>query len=433
MWQVGRVILSGSGAVAAAGPAGVALVREDLAATALEVVAGRADPARFAQDTQARGGDLFLLDLTRPLPVLTLLGGARALAWPFGADHPDAWDAPMLGATIDPAQWVAVDARLSDGEAGGGMALPLVDGAAPAGSVRIGVPGALRPPPPPSPRDEGGPPAEATTATATAPMEPPAEQTAPSAGAASPEPAPSPETEPPPSPSPEPEPETAPGPLPPEPPAPEPLPPEPPAQAAPSTWASVVGPQWAPPSPVSPPAPDPSLNREAFELTITPALLEQLRRGTGAPQGEEEKKDLPPELERTIAPGSRARGGESPLPPPTPEAVLVYAGLAPVDLDRDVVVGRDPSPRALTGRPPASTLRVPSPRAEISRDHCAVMASGPGQWSVMDLGSANGTLLRGSDGSGRSLPPLAAVPLSAGDLIDLGEGITLEFRIRDRR
>lgn len=387
MWQVGRVILSGSGAVAAAGPAGVALVREDLAATALEVVAGRADPARFAQDTQARGGDLFLLDLTRPLPVLTLLGGARALAWPFGADHPDAWDAPMLGATIDPAQWVAVDARLSDGEAGGGMALPLVDGAAPAGSVRIGVPGALRPPPPPSPRDEGGPPAEATTATATAPMEP----------------------------------------------APEPPAPEPPAQAAPSTWTSVVGPQWAPPSPVSSPAPDPSLNREAFELTITPALLEQLRRGTGAPQGEEEKKDLPPELERTIAPRGRARGGESPLPPPTPEAVLVYAGLAPVDLDRDVVVGRDPSPRALTGRPPASTLRVPSPRAEISRDHCAVMASGPGQWSVMDLGSANGTLLRGSDGSGRSLPPLAAVPLSAGDLIDLGEGITLEFRIRDRR
>ena len=102
---------------------------------------------------------------------------------------------------------------------------------------------------------------------------------------------------------------------------------------------------------------------------------------------------------------------------------LVYAGAAPVELTHDVILGRDPNARVLTGRPSATVMRVPSPANEISRSHAAVIPSGFGSWMLMDLGSANGTLLRSSNGNVQEVPPRVTVPLSDGDVIDLGENV----------
>ena len=116
--------------------------------------------------------------------------------------------------------------------------------------------------------------------------------------------------------------------------------------------------------------------------------------------------------------------------PAAPVAFLIHGGTVPVEVSRDVVIGRDPDARALTGRPVATVLRVPSPETEISRSHCAVMMTTPGSWALMDLGSANGTVLRHADGSFQDVTPMVTIALNDGDLIDVGEGTTIEFRVR---
>ncbi|MFC2620848.1 MAG: FHA domain-containing protein, partial [Pauljensenia sp.] len=116
--------------------------------------------------------------------------------------------------------------------------------------------------------------------------------------------------------------------------------------------------------------------------------------------------------------------------PAAPVAFLIHGGTVPVEVSRDVVIGRDPDASALTGRPPATVLRVPSPATEISRSHCAVMMTAPGSWALMDLGSANGTVLRHADGSFQDVTPMVTLALNDGDLIDVGEGTTIEFRVR---
>ena len=73
---------------------------------------------------------------------------------------------------------------------------------------------------------------------------------------------------------------------------------------------------------------------------------------------------------------------------------------------------------------------VPSPGAPW-RPSCASPApTAPGAWSLMDLGSANGTILRHADGSFQDVTPMVTIALNDGDLIDVGEGTTIEFRVR---
>lgn len=245
--------------------------------------------------------------------------------------------------------------------------------------------------------------------------------------------------------------------------------PTPTGTGIPSTWAAVLDARTAPPSSLgaledtlttwdttrlgaspsrvlpsqeaSPHAsetgePDPpAFNPEAFERTMTPALLEELRRQAARAQG----STLPPTSGTEHPAPSALQSGrgtveaEQATPDPPPTAFLVYAGAAPVELTRDVVIGRDPDTRALTGRPPAATLRVPSPAGEISRSHCVVLSTTPTSWSVMDLGSANGTVLRTPHTDPRPLPAQVATTLGDGDLVDLGEGIVVEFRVRPQR
>ena len=445
MWQVGRVEHRGSGGVVVVGPVGTALVDPDLVAIAVDVVSGHATaqelldwatrvpavPAARAVAAE-RDASAFLLDVSGPLPRVSLMGGAQADAWPFGAQVAVPWVSPMEQVPVDPTEWIAVEARLSDRVGAEHAWLPLADGAAPAGVVRIGVPGVVTisargplcdevpaPPIPPgssdqgdtitsgidqgSGRDEGG-----------APLSEPGPDATTVDLSAGPE-------------------DDTPGP------APE------PAHAAESTPEPVTRRDWAEimrstvaslSAPATPPAssevPEPprptasDLNPEAFEKTITPALLEQLRREATHGAWRDSDSDADHDAAEQGADTSVTRTDLA----ASPRAFLVYAGAAPVEVDHDVVIGRDPSPHAVDGRPAATTLRVPSLAAQISRSHCMVMQSAPGHWAVTDLGSANGTLLRHSDGRLEGLSAHVAADLDDGDILDVGEGVSLEFRIR---
>ena len=167
-----------------------------------------------------------------------------------------------------------------------------------------------------------------------------------------------------------------------------------------------------PPANMGPAAYDsPEDNPELYEATLTPEALARMRQEQSA-TGDTIMRRVPDAV------------------PTTPSAFLIYAGSAPVEVVRDVIIGRDPNTRVLTGRPMAAPLRVPSPGSEISRSHCAVMATAPGVWSLMDLASVNGSILVHPDGSSEDAPAMVGVPLADGDLIDLGEGVTVEFRVR---
>ena len=201
-----------------------------------------------------------------------------------------------------------------------------------------------------------------------------------------PEPAPEPEVEPAPAPEAEPEPEVEPAP------APAPVP-------------------EVEPAPEPEPAPEMAPEPPAAPEAMSAAGLADLGAET--------------DTEATILRLAPVNAG-----PAAPVAFLIHGGTVPVEVSRDVVIGRDPDARALTGRPVATVLRVPSPATEISRSHCAVMMTTPGSWALMDLGSANGTVLRHADGSFQDVTPMVTIALNDGDLIDVGEGTTIEFRVR---
>lgn len=112
--------------------------------------------------------------------------------------------------------------------------------------------------------------------------------------------------------------------------------------------------------------------------------------------------------------------------PPAGARLEISTGTVVV-LDRDVVIGRRPEvDRVQGGRVPA-VVTVPSPRQDVSRTHLRV------GWSertvlVTDLHSMNGTVLTGAGGISAALTGGVPHPLADGDVLDIGDGITVTLR-----
>ncbi len=103
-------------------------------------------------------------------------------------------------------------------------------------------------------------------------------------------------------------------------------------------------------------------------------------------------------------------------------AVLRVSDGSEAVVDRPVLVGRAPTER---GAGPVRLLTVPSPEHDISRTHLQVSVEG---WrvTVTDLHSTNGTVLVDPDGGQRrSLPPGQPVPVVAGHVLELAEGVSV--------
>lgn len=109
-------------------------------------------------------------------------------------------------------------------------------------------------------------------------------------------------------------------------------------------------------------------------------------------------------------------------------AYLLRGGLKPVAINGAVVIGREPHPQAIRGISEAQVYAVPSPTAEVSRSHCAVFYS-PNGWAILDLGSRNGTFIQRASGVQEHLVNGMSAPIASGDLIGLGDGVNVEFRI----
>ena len=463
MLQIGRFLCRGQGAMLVTGPLGAALVPLEFADSAADVVWGRADTQAWLSHVQAEQGDVLLLDCAGEQPYLTVLGNIQLRMRAAGQITEQVWTDPIWAWPFNPGEWQTFEASINEGdeitwmvpaadrveaaEIRIGRALDEVEALA---SLPVDTMGFLINPDIPDherrarrdAREElpepttthtssvdlaaveaqflaataNGPVSLTPTARTAAPeqveatdavedvaedeveqtsselyvvadaVEPPVNTAASTERLAAysestsfepePEPAPEPEVEVAPEAAPAPEPE----------PEPEPAP-------APET-----APEKAPEPPAAPEA-------------MSAAGLADLGAET--------------DTEATILRLAPVNAG-----PAAPVAFLIHGGTVPVEVSRDVVIGRDPDARALTGRPVATVLRVPSPATEISRSHCAVMMTTPGSWALMDLGSANGTVLRHADGSFQDVTPMVTIALNDGDLIDVGEGTTIEFRVR---
>ena len=105
--------------------------------------------------------------------------------------------------------------------------------------------------------------------------------------------------------------------------------------------------------------------------------------------------------------------------------VVVSTGQT-VELDRPVVVGRRPrSPRTQSAELPR-LVTVPSPQQDISRSHLEITLEG---WHVLvsDMATTNGTTLLRTGQPPRRLHPSEPVLVVDGDVVDLGDGVTLVF------
>ena len=104
--------------------------------------------------------------------------------------------------------------------------------------------------------------------------------------------------------------------------------------------------------------------------------------------------------------------------------VLRVSSGATAVLDADIIIGRLPQGTSSTAAQSPRLLAVPSPGKAISKTHCAVRVEG---WDmrVEDLGSTNGTFLLRAGEEPRRVPEHQQLLLRAGDIIDIGDGITL--------
>ena len=437
MLQIGRFLCRGQGAMLVTGPLGAALVPLDFADSAADVVWGRADTQAWLSHVQAEKGDALLLDCAGEQPYLTVLGNIQLRMRAAGQITEQVWTDPIWAWPFNPGEWQTFEATIIDGDEVTWM-VPAADRVE-AGEIRIGraldevealasmpvdTMGFLINPDVPdrerrARREAREELPEPTVHTASVDLAAVEAQflAATSNGPVSLAPA-----------SRHPDTDEAPE-------APEvsdeQVEEEVPAKDAeqPSGELYVVADAEEPPVDTA----ESAERAGGFGESGTPASSES------APEAAPEAPAIPEAMsaegladlgaetdtEATILRLAPANSG-----PAAPVAFLIHGGTVPVEVSRDVVIGRDPDARALTGRPVATVLRVPSPETEISRSHCAVMMTTPGSWALMDLGSANGTVLRHADGSFQDVTPMVTIALNDGDLIDVGEGTTIEFRVR---
>ena len=106
--------------------------------------------------------------------------------------------------------------------------------------------------------------------------------------------------------------------------------------------------------------------------------------------------------------------------------LLVSTG-AEVLLDRGAVIGRKPSAARFTADRMPHLITVPSPQQDISRSHLEVRCEGENVLAV-DLGTTNGTRLLRPGADPVRLHPQEPTMLVDGDVLDLGDAVTVIYR-----
>ncbi|MBF4635924.1 FHA domain-containing protein [Agreia pratensis] len=97
-----------------------------------------------------------------------------------------------------------------------------------------------------------------------------------------------------------------------------------------------------------------------------------------------------------------------------------------VSLDRPVIVGRRPRAQRVQGDVLPHLVTVPSPEQDVSRSHLEVRVEGR-HVLVVDLDTTNGSVLHRAGTPPLRLSPGEAVLVLNGDIVDIGDGVTLLF------
>ncbi len=117
--------------------------------------------------------------------------------------------------------------------------------------------------------------------------------------------------------------------------------------------------------------------------------------------------------------------GDVPARHPARGRVRLSSGQV-VELERPVVIGRRPRSTRASGAELPTLVAVDSPEGDISRSHIEIRAEGE-HVLVTDLATTNGTvLLRGGQDPVR-LHPDEPTMVVTGDVLDLGDGVTVTF------
>ena len=166
------------------------------------------------------------------------------------------------------------------------------------------------------------------------------------------------------------------------------------------------------PAPVAPPVPE-----------GPPALVEP----TAAPVPHalvEPQRGHPAVIERTVTP--RVGLPVDPGVLTVPWYRIRVNRHEPIPLDAPALIGRKPvSPRIAIGGVPR-LVRVPSPGREVSSTHVELRQQGASV-IVTDLRSTNGTVVSIPGSSAQKLRQGESLVVSAGTVVDIGDGNTVEI------
>lgn len=132
----------------------------------------------------------------------------------------------------------------------------------------------------------------------------------------------------------------------------------------------------------------------------------------------------PPERNLCIQCGGRVDGPETQITRPVLGHMKISDG-STIELLKPLIIGRYPSAAKSSGED-ARLVTVRSPNHDISRSHLEVRLEG---WKVLvtDLGTVNGSVLVRESKAPQQLAPHEPIPVISGDLVDLGDGVTLTF------
>ena len=119
----------------------------------------------------------------------------------------------------------------------------------------------------------------------------------------------------------------------------------------------------------------------------------------------------------------------APAPIPGAQARLLLSTGEEVDVDRPLIIGRAPESRRIFSGEEPRLVTVPSPAHEISSTHLEIRPGVDGRPLVTDLGSTNGTVLVQPGLAPEDLQPGYPVALTAGAIVDLGDGVTIKVVI----
>ena len=176
------------------------------------------------------------------------------------------------------------------------------------------------------------------------------------------------------------------------------------------------------PQPVREPQPLEALpNTEVVSASEAALIAAPPVRASICPQGHPN----PPELRECLICAQPLTGVFSYVRRPALATLTLSTGAA-VEVAGDVVIGRAPQVQA--GGDPHIVALVPvaSPQHMVSRSHLMLTTSG---WSILaqDLGSSNGTVLARPGATPVLLGPGMPTPVFMGDLMDVGDGVTLRI------